>query len=161
MKSNQKALVATTVASTIDQFCMGNIRMLQQFGYQVEVAANFQKGSTTSDTRMREFREELSEMGVTVHDVGFQRSVTSLDNVRAYRCIRHIVRSGGYQLIHCHTPVGAMLVRLAADPSAKKAPKSSIPLMDSIFSRARQRKIGCYIIRWKNIARDLRTRLSP
>ena len=123
MKSNQKALVATTVASTIDQFCMGNIRMLQQFGYQVEVAANFQKGSTTSDTRMREFREELSEMGVTVHDVGFQRSVTSLDNVRAYRCIRHIVRSGGYQLIHCHTPVGAMLVRLAARSQRKKGAK--------------------------------------
>ncbi len=123
MNNSNKALVVTTVASTIDQFCMRNIRMLQGFGYQVEVAANFQQGSTTSDSRIREFRQELSDMGVTVHDIGFQRSVTSLDNLRAYRQIRKIVRSGGYRLIHCHTPVGAMLVRLAARKERKKGTK--------------------------------------
>ena len=123
MNNSKKALVVTTVASTIDQFCMRNIRMLQGFGYQVEVAANFQQGSTTSDSRIREFRQELSDMGVTVHDIGFQRSVTSLDNLRAYRQIRKIVRSGSYRLIHCHTPVGAMLVRLAARKERKKGTK--------------------------------------
>lgn len=123
MNNSKKALVATTVASTIDQFCMRNIHMLQELGFQVEVAANFQQGSTTSDSRLREFRKELSDMGVTIHDVGFERSVTSLNNLRAYRQICKIVRSGGYQLIHCHTPVGAMLVRLAARKERKKGTK--------------------------------------
>lgn len=38
-----------SVASMIEQFNIPNIELLQQMGYQVDVACNFKKGSTCSD----------------------------------------------------------------------------------------------------------------
>ena len=54
MNEKKKALVVTTVASTIDQFCMNDISILLD-NYDVQVAANFTKGNNTSKERINEF----------------------------------------------------------------------------------------------------------
>ena len=45
----KKALQVASVASMIDQFTMPNINILQELGYEVDVAANFEFGSTSSE----------------------------------------------------------------------------------------------------------------
>ena len=54
----KKALIVTTVASTIDQFCMNDISILLD-DYDVQVAANFRIGNNTSIERVNEFKDEL------------------------------------------------------------------------------------------------------
>ena len=70
-----KALMTASVASMIDLFSMDNIHILQQQGYEVEVAANFEFGSITSPKRVEEFRKELLLEGIRVYHVPIPRSI--------------------------------------------------------------------------------------
>ena len=56
----KKALMMASVASMIDLFNMDNIQILQDLGYEVEVACNFKEGSITSQERIEEFKKELT-----------------------------------------------------------------------------------------------------
>ena len=66
----KKALMTASVASMIDLFNMDNIHILQELGYEVHVAANFEFGSITSKERVRRFRNELEAAG---HRTGRRR----------------------------------------------------------------------------------------
>lgn len=117
--NSRKALVVTTVASTIDQFCMNDINILQE-SYKVFVAANFDIGNNTSKDRVKEFKSELHRMNIGVNEVEFSRNPFSRNNLNAYRKIHKLIESSSFDIIHCHTPVAAMLVRLAARNARKK-----------------------------------------
>lgn len=108
----KKALVVTTVASTLDQFCMDDIGILQKH-YKVEVAANFSRGNNTSVKRTNEFKLELVEKNIFINEINFVRNPLSISNFIAYRELKRIIHSGNFDLIHCHTPVASVLTRLA------------------------------------------------
>lgn len=44
--------------------------------------------------------------------VPIARSPYSLKNIHAYRVIKGLINNGNYNIIHCHTPMGALLARL-------------------------------------------------
>lgn len=119
---NKKALVVTTVASTIDQFCMNDINILNK-SYSVQVAANFTIGNNTSNERIKEFKKELKEKNIIVNEMNYNRNPFSKDNFLAYKEIKKLINQNSFELIHCHTPVAAMLVRLAARKARKKGTK--------------------------------------
>lgn len=56
-------------------------------------------------------------------DVCFERSVFHKDNIIAYRQLKKVIDEGNYDIIHCHTPIGAALTRLAARNARKKGTK--------------------------------------
>lgn len=47
-------------------------------------------------------------------DLPFERSPLHPGNYAVYRRLKALIDTEGYALVHCHTPVGAMLARLAA-----------------------------------------------
>ena len=53
-------------------------------------------------------------------DLPFQRSPFGRQNVQVYREIKKLVDAEDYALIHCHTPVGGMVGRLAARGARKR-----------------------------------------
>ena len=57
----KRALMYASVASMIDQFNMDNISTLQELGYKVDVACNFEFGSTTSQEKVNELKRKLLE----------------------------------------------------------------------------------------------------
>lgn len=110
----KRALIVTAVASHAFQFCMDDVRILRAMGYEVDIASNFEEGSSFSDERCAEFRHELEREGSRWFQVDFTRAAWKLrTHVRAFRQLRAIL-TNGYELIHCHTPVGGALCRLAA-----------------------------------------------
>lgn len=119
---NIKALVVTTVASTLDQFCMNDISILQE-SHKVYVAANFNFGNNTSKERIKEFKSELERKKIVFHDINMNRNPVSKDNVTAYKEIKELIERNNFDIIHCHTPVAAMLVRLAARNARKNGTK--------------------------------------
>lgn len=119
----KKALILASVASMIDQFNMANIDILQKAGYKVHVAANFNYGSTTSKERTSDLKKQLHSMGVIVHDVAINRSVLNISNIHAYNVIKNIINHEAYDLIHCHSPIGGVITRLAAKAARKKGTK--------------------------------------
>lgn len=119
---NKKALVVTTVASTIDQFCMNDISILQK-EYRVHVAANFESGNNTSKERVQEFKSELKTENIVVNEAKFNRSPFSKDNYSVYKEIKSLIARECYDIVHCHTPVAALVVRLATRKVRKKGTK--------------------------------------
>ena len=57
------------------------------------------------------------------YNIPFERNPLKPGNLKAYTKLKKVIDAGGYDIIHCHTPVGAMLTRLAAKQARKNGTK--------------------------------------
>ena len=111
----KKVLFTATVVKThIMEFHIPYLRMFQQAGWETAVAA----------------RNDFDAPGDCVipccdryYDIPFERSPLKRSNLRAYRELKRVIDRGEFDLIHCHTPVGALLTRLAAGKARQKGTK--------------------------------------
>lgn len=109
-----RVLVLASVASMIDQFNMPNIMLLKKMGYEVDVACNFEEGNTCSDEKIRELKDSLKEIGVEFYQIDFSRKITNIrKNVRAFLQVNNILKKNSYVFIHCHSPIGGLVGRIA------------------------------------------------
>ena len=119
----KKALIIASVPSMIEQFNMNNIKILKKFGYQVDVATNFEDGGTISKERTSEFKIELSKINVKCYNIPFARNPFSISNIKAYKAIKKIVKE--YNIIHMHSPIGGVCGRLAC----RKLPRNDLKII--------------------------------
>lgn len=121
-KSNKKrVLVLASVASMIDQFNIPNIKLLQSLGATVDVACNFKDGSTCTDEVVLKLRKQLKSMGVRCFQIDFARSVTHIfQNVRAFKQVKKLMDDNNYTFVHCHSPIGGIVGRIAGYLSKTK-----------------------------------------
>ena len=111
----KKVLFTATVVKThIMEFHIPYLRMFQQAGWETAVAA----------------RNDFDDPGDCVipfcdryYDIPFERSPLKRSNLLAYRELKRVIDRGEFDLIHCHTPVGALLTRLAAGKARRKGTK--------------------------------------
>ena len=103
-----KALLVTTVSGFVPQFEMGNVAILKELGYEVHYASNFNNPSYGNDNK------RLEGTGIICHQVDFERSPFNRKNFDAYKQLVNIMESEKIDLVHCHTPMGAVIARLAA-----------------------------------------------
>ena len=110
----KKALIVASVASMIDQFNMPNIKLLQNLGYEVHVATNFEQcGSITSEHALV-VHQLLLDMGVKVEHVPIPRSIFAVKSIiRSYRSIKKMRLEHEYEIMHCHSPIGGAISRFA------------------------------------------------
>lgn len=104
----KKALIVTTVSGFVPQFEMDNVKILQSMGYEVHYAANYDTPSYGCDNH------RLDGTGIVRHSIPFLRSPYSLDNRKVYKELRDLMERERFCLVHCHTPMGGVLARLAA-----------------------------------------------
>lgn len=100
-----KVLLTATVQSHICQFHKPLVEILHNYGYEVHVAAR--NNLAEKNGLKLNFVEK-------VYDVPFARSPKSKDNFRAYKELKRIVEKNHYDVIHCNTPMGGIITRLAA-----------------------------------------------
>ena len=104
----KKALLVTTVSGFVPQFEMNNVKILQEMGYEVHYAANYDTPSYGTDNH------RLDGTGIIRHQVDFVRSPYSMKNLRVYRQLSRLMQQESFQLVHCHTPMGSVMARLTA-----------------------------------------------
>ncbi|MGN0524256.1 MAG: glycosyltransferase family 4 protein [Eubacterium sp.] len=109
-----KVLFVATVRSHIGHFHMPFIRKLKELGHSVDAAYK--------DNSVQKPGLDLSGID-NVFEVPFSRSPYSLDNIKAYRVLKKILEENDYDAVHCHTPMGAVVTRLAAKSLRKKGLK--------------------------------------
>ena len=98
-----RALTVSTLSRFIWQFGASNIELLCEMGFETHAAANF--------------KEELSanlDNGHANHHIDFSRNPFSPENFRAYIQLCRLLKRYDFDIIHCQTPVAALLTRLAA-----------------------------------------------
>lgn len=108
MKSKKKALLVTTVSGFVPQFEMSNVNILQEMGYEIHYAANYNTPSYGNDNK------RLEEIGIIQHQVDFTRSPFKIQNIKVYKQLKNLMETEHFSLIHCHTPMGGVMARLAA-----------------------------------------------
>lgn len=106
--------VATVVKTHIMEFHIPYLKMFKEMGWETSVAA-------------RNDYENPADCVIpycdTYYNIPFERNPLKPGNLKAYKELKHIIDEGEYDIIHCHTPVGAMLTRLAAKQARKKGTK--------------------------------------
>ncbi|HNW85656.1 MAG TPA: glycosyltransferase family 4 protein [Candidatus Limiplasma sp.] len=102
--------VATVLRGHILVFHLPYMQWFQSQGYEVHCAARNDTGEPSPTVP---FCDRYIE-------IPFERSPLNPGNRAAYRQLKTLMDTEGYALVHCHTPVGGMLARLAARASRKK-----------------------------------------
>jgi len=111
----KKALFTATVVKThMMQFHIPYLRMLQEMGWETAVAAR-NDYENPADCQIPYCNQ--------YYDIPFERLPWKKGNLQAYKMLKKVIDEGNYDIIHCHTPVGALLTRLAAADARKKGTK--------------------------------------
>lgn len=111
----KKVLVVTSVASMVSQFLLPDIRLLQEMGYEVHVMCNFKKGNTCGPMQLAKLERKLRGMHVVRHHWDCPRGIgCGLQCMRAFWQLWRVTGRQDFCLIHCHSPIGGALARLAA-----------------------------------------------
>lgn len=108
MNSHKKALLVTTVSGFVPQFEMSNVHILQNMGYEIHYAANYNTPSYGNDN------QRLEGTGIIQHQIDFVRSPFKIHNIKVYRQLKQLMMDEHFDLVHCHTPMGSVIARLAA-----------------------------------------------
>lgn len=100
-------LLITTIGGFLPKFLMQDVRMLQEMGYTVHYASNFDKPVYECD------REELEKQGIICHPIPIEKSPLAVTaNLTALRQLSRLVKEENIRIIHCHNPVGGVLGRM-------------------------------------------------
>lgn len=106
--------VATVVKTHIMEFHIPYLKMFKEMGWETAVAA-------------RNDYENPADCVIpycdTYYNIPFERNPLKPGNLKAYQRLKKVIDEGEYDIIHCHTPVGAMLTRLAAKQARKRGTK--------------------------------------
>ena len=109
-----KVLLTATVQSHICQFHKPLVEVLHAYGCEVHVAAR--NNLAEKNGLKLDFVEK-------VFDLPFNRSPKSPDNVKVKKMLQKIIDEEHYDIIHCNTPVGGIVTRLAAKKARKNGTK--------------------------------------
>lgn len=105
----KRALIITTVSGFVPQFEMNNVKILQELGYEVHYATNYHMPVYTDNN------DRLNGTGIIRHQIDFVRSPYHvIKNIKALKQLVNLMRKIKFSLVHCHTPMGGVLGRIAA-----------------------------------------------
>ena len=107
-----KILYVATISATMG-FFNAVFSHLKKKGYEIELACNCEDG----------FRLDIENAGIFIHNIPFSRTPLSLNNLKAYRELKKLVRKNYYDIIHCHTPNAAAITRLVCRDIRKRGTK--------------------------------------
>ncbi|MGA9468565.1 MAG: glycosyltransferase, partial [Exiguobacterium marinum] len=111
----KQVLMVASVVSMIESFNRDNIRTLQEMGYEVHIATNFEWGSMYSEEKIERIKESLQTEGVTLFQIDFERDIKKINgHVRAFQQLKRVMTRYSYAFVHCHSPIGGVIGRLVA-----------------------------------------------
>lgn len=104
----KKVLFTATVDSHILHFHVPYLKWFKEQGYEVHVATNGEKEIPYCDKK---------------HIISFERSPIKINNLKAIKDLKKILDKENFEIIHCHTPMGSVVTRLAAKSARKNGTK--------------------------------------
>ena len=101
----KKILYVATVDSHIEAFHLPYLKMMHDEGWEVHVATNGDEQFPNCDVK---------------HTICIERSPFNLKNLKAIKELKIIIDKEQFDIVHCHTPMGGVVARLAARKARKK-----------------------------------------
>lgn len=100
----KKVLITATVDVHIRSFHLPYLKLFKDMEYEVHVATNGNEEFENCDVK---------------HVVSFERNPLKLKNLKAIKELKKIIEEENFDIIHCHTPMGGVVTRLAARKARK------------------------------------------
>ncbi|WP_078553411.1 glycosyltransferase family 4 protein [Bacillus alkalicellulosilyticus] len=104
----KKILFIATVDYHFNVFHLPVMKWFKEQGWDVHIAAAGEMELPFTDKK---------------HSISIQRSPFSVQNVKALFQLKNIIKENQYDIVHCHTPLGGVLGRLAASTERKNGLK--------------------------------------
>lgn len=115
VNNQKKALIITNQSGFLWKFELSNVKLLQDLGYEIHYASN------SAEEGYYYKPENLKQMGIIFHNIEIARSPYMIRmNWNALRELIQIIENEGIDIVHCHTPVGGLLGRMAGVLSSLK-----------------------------------------
>jgi glycosyltransferase EpsD len=105
---NKRILFCATVDFHFRAFHLPYLKWFKEQGWEVHIASSGKLDLPYVDKK---------------YDIPIQRSPIHKTNLSAYKQLKEIINKNQYKIIHCHTPMGGVLTRLAARGARKKGAK--------------------------------------
>jgi glycosyltransferase EpsD len=105
---SNKVLFCATVDYHFSAFHLPVLEWFKRMGWEVHVAARGKIDLPFVDKK---------------YDLPVERSPLRWRNLDAYRQLKRLIDRNGYRIVHCHTPMGGVLARLAARDAREKGTK--------------------------------------
>ena len=105
-----KILHVCAIGTTAEILLLPQINYLLSQGFEVGIACSWDEDS-----------QRLQEKGYTVHPVQIDRKISPIPNIKSISGLTKIIRENNYDLVHVHTPIAAVLGRIAAKLAGVKA----------------------------------------
>lgn len=111
----KRILIVANTASMIKLFNIRNIRILQELGYEVVVAANFSNPGTVSEAANKKLKQYLKKIQVPFENIEFPRRIGTIkENLHVYKQLASVVDKYSIDAIHTHAPLSSVISRLVA-----------------------------------------------
>lgn len=103
----KKILYITNISYGVSSFSVAAVASAKTLGYRFFLAGNFSGASS------EKIKNDEEEFGVKIINIDLARSPYSPKNISAYKQLIDFVKKENIDYIHCNTPVGGLLGRLA------------------------------------------------
>lgn len=103
-----KILFVATIDQHIRHFHYPFLEWFKNNGYEVHVASKGEEKLLHVDKK---------------HNIPFERSPFKANNIKAYKQLKKLIEANDYKLVHCHTPMGGAIARLASISARKRGLK--------------------------------------
>ena len=100
-----KKILFISNTANFSKFNRPYMRWFKEKGWQVDYCSAGEENVLDCDTQ---------------YSISIARSPFSLKNIRAYKELKSILQKNNYDILHCHTPMGSVIGRLAAKNLWKK-----------------------------------------
>ena len=107
--SEKKALLVARIGKFFSDFEISDIRILQSMGYEVWCVGNYEPDN-----------HRLDDLGVKKVHFDFVRSPISPKNFKEMKRLARMISEEGFEIMHCHMPIGGVMARLAAHKAGLK-----------------------------------------
>lgn len=92
----------------VNRFWISSIKAAHELGMEFHLACNM------SGADEEHWKTECEEYGIITHQIDFVRSPYSPRNIKAYQQMKKLLSDQNFEIIHCNTPIGGVVTRLAA-----------------------------------------------
>ncbi len=106
----KKVLFVAHVDSHIRHFHIPYLKYFKEKGYEVHVVTSNDENETFPYCDVK-------------HVISIKRNPFKMDNIKAIKQLKKIINDEKFDLIHCHTPMGGVITRLAAKKVRKNGTK--------------------------------------
>lgn len=103
----KKILFITNLSNGVNSFSIASVKAAQRAGLKFYLSGNF------GDTPQEKLKDDEEVYGIKIWQIDLARSPYSVKNINAYKQLVKLIKEENIDYIHCNTPIGGLLGRLA------------------------------------------------